>query len=126
MCVRGLVPKIFDWYRGFPDTILDVMEFYFDGDEPFMRHIDGEWKSREFRRRYPVWGLIRTIEPVAMQVTPGIQVADLFAWARTHVDRARPLDRFYGAALLLCHPSNADHYVFDRAKIETYPPYAMM
>jgi hypothetical protein len=126
MCVRGIVPQVLDWYSAFPDTILDVMEFYFDRDEPYMQHIDADWKSAAFRSRYPAWGLIRNIAPVEMQITPGVQVADLFAWARTHVDRDRPLDRFYGPALLLCHPSSADHYLIDRKKIETYPPYAIM
>lgn len=126
MCVRGIVPKVFDWYSAFPDKILDVMEFYFDRDEPFMQHIDTDWKSATFRSRYPSWGLIRTIAPVAMQITPGIQVADLFAWARTRIDTHRPGARYVGMAGHLCHPSSADHYIFDRAKIKTYPPYAIM
>ena len=126
MCVRGIVPKIFGWYSAFPDTILDVMEFYFDRDEPFMQHIDDDWKSAQFRNNHPMWGLIRTIAPVDMKLTPGVQVADLFAWARTHVDRERMQDRFYGPALMLCHPSQADHWDFDRAKIQTYPPYVIM
>ena len=126
MCVRGIVPKIFEWYQAFPDTFLDVIEFYFDRDEPFMQHIDADWKSAEYRKRFPIWDLIRTIAPVPMQVTPGIQVADLFAWSRTHVDRGRQADRFWGPALMLCHPSHADHWIFDRDKISTYPPYAIM
>lgn len=126
MCVRGLVPHIFEWYQTFPDRFLDVIEFYFDRDEAFMQHIDADWKSADYRARFPIWGLIRTIEPVAMDVTPGIQVADLFAWSRTHVDRGRTTDRFWGPALMLCHPSNADHWIFDRAKIATYPPYAII
>jgi hypothetical protein len=123
MCVRGIVPKVFDWYISFPDTILDVMEFYFDRGEPFMRHIWDDWNSDSARAKDPVWGIIRTIAPVEMQITPAVQVADLFAWARTHVDQERSNDRFYGPALQLCHPSNADHWEFDRAKIQTYPPY---
>jgi hypothetical protein len=58
--------------------------------------------------------------------TPGIQVADLFAWSRTRIDTKRETDRFYGPAGMLCHPLFADHYVFDRAKIDTYPPYVIM
>jgi len=126
MCVRGVVTKVFEWYSAFPDTIHDVMEFCFDRDEAFMRHIDADWKNQNFRNKYPIWQLIRKIAPVDMRVTPGVQVADLFAWARTHVDWARPKDRFYGPALMLCHESSADHWEFDRAKIQTYPPYAIM
>ena len=126
MCVRGVVPKVFEWYQSFPDTILDAIEFYFDRDEPYMQHIDADWKSAQYRTKFPIWGLIRTIAPVAMDVTPGIQVADLFAWSRTHVDRGRQKDRFFGPALMLCHPSNADHWEFDRAKIATFPPYVIM
>jgi len=126
MCARGIMSKVIDWYRAFPDPILDVMDFYFDRDEAFMQHLDADWKSPEFRKRHLVWELVRTIAPVDMKTTPGIQVADLFAWARTRIDTRRPGDRFYGPAGLLCHPTSADHWVFDRAKMETYPPYRIM
>src|SRR5262249_30350295 len=122
MCVRCIVPKIVDWYGGFPEKILDVMEFYFDRDEPFMQHIWDDWNSPTIRAKYPAWGLIRTIAPVEMKLTPGVQVADLFAWSRTRVD-TQDDDKYFGAAGLLCHPSSADHYIFDRDKIRTYPPY---
>ena len=126
MCARGIMSKVIDWYRAFPDPILDVMDFYFDRDEAFMQHLDADWKSPEFRKRHLVWELVRTIAPVDMKTTPGIQVADQFAWARTRIDTRRPGDRFYGPAGLLCHPTSADHWVFDRAKMETYPPYRIM
>jgi hypothetical protein len=126
MCVRGLAAKIFKWYSDFPDTILDVMDFYFDRDEPFLNQIDEDWKSPVYRARHPWFGMIRTMAQVDMRLTPGIQVADLFAWSRTHVDRGRSKDRFLGSALSLCHPSMADHWVFDREKIRTYPRYAIM
>jgi hypothetical protein len=126
MCVRHIVPEVFKWYCGFPDKIIDVMEFYFDRGERFMSHIWDDWNSEEFRTHHPMWGMIRTIAPVDMKLTPGIQVADMFAWARTHVDRQRSNSRFWGPALMLCHPSNAEHRIFDRAKIQTYPPYAIM
>lgn len=117
MCVRSLVPRVVDWYLGFPDKILDVMEFYFDRGEPFMQHIWDDWNSEILRAVQPAWGLIRTIAPVEMKLTPGIQVADMFAWSRTHVNKQRPNDRFFGSALMLCHPSEADHWYFDREKL---------
>jgi hypothetical protein len=126
MCARGIILKVFEWYGGFPDPILDVVDLYFDRGEPFMQHIDVDWKSPEFRKAHPVWELVRTISPVEMSTTPGIQVADLFAWARIRIDTRGPGDRFYGPAGLLCHPASADHWVFDRAKMETYPPYSIM
>jgi hypothetical protein len=60
-----------------------------------------------------------------MKVTPGIQVADLFAWSRTRIDKKFP-DKCYGPALRLCHPISADHYIFDRATLLTYPLFAIM
>src|SRR4051794_36786593 len=32
MSARGVILKLFDWYRTFPDPILPVMDFYFDRD----------------------------------------------------------------------------------------------
>jgi hypothetical protein len=125
MCMRGLFAKVFEWYAAFPDTILDAMELFFDKDEAFMRHIDDDWKAPAIREKYPSWGLVRSIEPVDMKATPGIQVADLFAWSRTRIDKKFP-DKFYGPALRLCHPTGADHYIFDRAKLLTYPRFAIM
>lgn len=123
MCVRGILPKICEWYIKFPDPILDVIELYFDRGEAFMEHLDNDWKNAEFRRQHPMWELISTIAPVSMKQTPRVQVADMVAWSRNRVEK-QTNDKFFAIASLIIH--SADNYSFDRAKLETYPPFAIM
>jgi hypothetical protein len=123
MCIRGIYPKIYEWYMGFPEPILDVIELYFDRSEEFMQHLDEDWKSDEYRKRHPQWDLIRTIAPVVMKTTPPMQVADMVAWSRNRVEK-KTFDQFFALASLIIH--SADNWSFDRAKLETYPLYAIM
>jgi len=125
MCVRSLFPKIYDWYAKFPEPILDVIEMYFDRNEKFMEHLDADWRDKEFCRQHPAWDLVRTIAPVKMKETPGVQVADLFAWARNRVEMNTG-DKWYAIARLILHAAPDHHFSFDRQKISTYPPYAIM
>src|SRR2546428_2917676 len=39
LCARMLVPQVMDWYSDSNLRFLDVVELYFDRNEPFMHHI---------------------------------------------------------------------------------------
>lgn len=89
LCARMIFPMVMDWYAEFPETILDVMEVYFDRDEPFMAHIAEDWRTKSIRKQHPAWDLIRTIAPADMRLTPPLQVADMMAWARNRIESTK-------------------------------------
>lgn len=80
LCTRYVCPVMFEWYARFPDPILSAMELYFDSGEPFMRHVDADWKNKKMKKEYPALEIIRTIAPVNMKITPPIQMADMICW----------------------------------------------
>jgi hypothetical protein len=93
LCARIMFPNIIDWYASFPDRFLDVLDLWFDENEPFMTHIREDWENRHFRRKHPMWMLIRTIAPADMRLTIPLQIADLMAWSRNRIEVRDP-DRF--------------------------------
>lgn len=125
ICVRNIFPKILDWYCGFPDQIIDVMDLYFDQGERFMKHLEQDWKSADMRAQFPLWGLVRMIAPVEMKMTPGVQMADMMAWCRT-VAEGGPGEKWYAVAHLTLHIAMRHSGRFDREKLLTYPPFAIM
>jgi hypothetical protein len=86
LCARTVFPQMMDWYGKLPDKILDAIECYWDRNEPFMRHIEQDWRSKEIRRWYPVWNLIRIIVPVDMEFSPALQMSDVIAWGRNRLE----------------------------------------
>lgn len=59
--------------------------YYFDQGEPFEEIIKAKWERETERHRrtgqYNVWCHISHIGPALMRKTPGLQVADMLAWA---------------------------------------------
>ena len=62
------------------------MDMWFDQNERFMTHIYEDWQQKKLHRRFPVFGLIRTIEQADMKLTTPLQIADLSAWARNRIE----------------------------------------
>ena len=123
MCARGLFAKCVNWWSDRSDKVLPPLEAFFDRNEPFMDHVRRDWLSAEFTRQHPAWHLVRDIAPVEMRSTPGVQVADVFAWTRNRRE-AKSNDDFYVMSLGLMN-SLGQHFAFDRAKLETYPPFEL-
>lgn len=80
-CTLGLFDWFLDHYHG-PDR---EAHYYFDAGEPFEPILKAKWESElEASRRTGVdsfWSLIGHIGPAQMRCTPGLQVADMLAWA---------------------------------------------
>lgn len=77
-CVRKMSEWYFEHYKG-----LDFeSHLYFDQGEPFEEIIKAKWnRSREgISPRYQ-WMHISHIGPAVMRKTPGLQIADMIAWA---------------------------------------------
>ncbi len=57
------------------------IDAFFDRGEPYMNAIQTYWISKDYRRRYPILQLVRSVQPVEMIHAPGVQVADMLAWS---------------------------------------------
>jgi hypothetical protein len=114
LCARVVFGHCFHWFQELPSPILDNMEFYFDRNELYMRHVYADWKSRRIRQQHPIWELVRTIAPAVMEITPALQMVDMIGWGRNRLAatgtnwRADPL---YPAALRSCSTIRFHHRI---------------
>ena len=119
ICSRLVWPHLLDWYARIPVTptkiLLDPIDGYFDRNEPFMHHIQADWKNKKIRQRFPVWGMVRTIAPVAMETTPQIQMADMIAWGRNRLSCGSlpNKDKFHEVAMRAANALHGIHRPVD-------------
>jgi hypothetical protein len=77
-CVRQISTWYFEHYQG-----LDYeAHYYFDQGEPFEEIIKAKWNRAQLveNPKYQ-WGHITHIGSAVMRKTPGLQIADMIAWA---------------------------------------------
>jgi len=91
LCARIVFPHLLEWYWGIGDLVVEPMDVVFDRNEPFMRHLDADWKNPQIRKRYPVWNAIRCIHSAVASDTPALQLADMVAWGRNRFSTYRDL-----------------------------------
>lgn len=130
LCARIVFPHVLDWYVGLDEPILELVELYFDRNEPFMRHIDADWNSKTIRKRFPAWEWVRMIRPVASAETPALQMADMIAWGRNRLTVAfsqseKPwrTDELYAVAVRAAGTVHGVHRPIDERALElaTFP-----
>ena len=61
------------------------IDAYFDKGEQYMNSIYRHWSRKDYKRRYPILDLVRSVQPVDMRETPGVQLADMLAWSRNRL-----------------------------------------
>lgn len=81
LCTQRLTQWYFFEYKG-----LDLeAHYYFDQNEPFEAIIKAQWEKETAKLTSPsdynIWAHITHIGPALMRKTPGLQIADMFAWA---------------------------------------------
>lgn len=86
LCVRMVFPHVMEWYAQIPGVHIGEIEAYFDQNEPFMRHVQQDWTSKEIRKKHPQWKLVSSIASTKMQSTPALQIADMVAWGCNRID----------------------------------------
>jgi hypothetical protein len=86
------------------DIFLDSDEliyFIFDRNEPFFEPFRAEWKAEKDKAKASMvsspWLLVGSVEERDMKATPGIQAADILAWALNR-ENTTP-EGFYGTRL---------------------------
>ena len=77
-CVRQMSTWYFEHYKG-----LDYeAHYYFDQNEPFEEIIKAKWNRARLEQnpKYQ-WAHVAHIDSAVMRKTPGLQIADMIAWA---------------------------------------------
>lgn len=92
ICTCCCVQEAFLWYFDEHPNAIELAEVYFDQNEEFMHSLRHPWEREKSKRRVVIktsfWDLIRTVEALDMRRTPGLQIADMLAWAtsRRHIN----------------------------------------
>ncbi len=84
-CSQGVLM----WYVGFyPDVVnlsADTIRYFFDNGEEFKGPFENKWKKEKRQskqtRVWSIWKLIEQVSSVDMKNVPGVQAADILAWA---------------------------------------------
>jgi hypothetical protein len=88
-------------------------QFYFDRGEPYYGHVKDRVDNRKSRRLGRAWNLVTYLGESNMRETPGLQAADLFAWAVNH-HYQKASARFDWQKRLLKINHEHDHYDYRR------------
>lgn len=85
VCVEwGFYRAIEEVQRAVPNIQPKGIEAYFDRNERYLEHVHSEWQQKRKDSadwRSPLLKLVGAIAAIDMKGSPGIQVADMFAWS---------------------------------------------
>ena len=83
-CPEGLLYWYVDQYPGIINFETDSVKYFFDGGEGFKTPFERKWKEEARKSKHTsvsVWRLIKQVSAVDMRKVPGVQAADILAWA---------------------------------------------
>ena len=84
-CPRGVMLWWFDKYPEVIDIHKDTFKFFFDKGEYFKRPFEDEWvretEQAQAEQKWSIWNLIEQVSEVDLKKVPGVQPADILAWA---------------------------------------------
>jgi hypothetical protein len=85
ICAENGIGRLLKWYDD--RHPLELAHLFYDQNEPFIRSIRRRWLKVVGNKKLVTdelfWGRIANVQPVCMHDTPGIQAADVVAWAFT-------------------------------------------
>lgn len=127
-CTNRMMQWYFFEYKGLE---LEA-HYYFDQGEPFEEIIKAKWNRERAQLQLPgdynEWAHITHIGPALMRNTPGLQIADMFAWA-TNRHEVRVPQRYSDLAIGMRYLIPSIWAVIDEAQLRrnfrplTYHPY---
>jgi hypothetical protein len=95
ICAECTIGQAFSWFFDTRPDNVELASIYFDQNERFIHSFRQRWQRELKGQRLVVancfWGLIADVEERDMRCTPGLQAADLLAWAvsRRHAGEER-------------------------------------
>lgn len=109
------------------DTETDKLSYFFDRSEPFEPRFRERWNlERDLSKKLgttTIWDMITDIGPVAMEDTPGVQAADIIAWARNRETFKKPGDIGHELAQQILQVIPSYSIVWDEEKLrQQYRP----
>jgi hypothetical protein len=118
-CSEGILMWYVGHYPGIIDPRTDCVRYFFDKGEAFKAPFEAKWrqekKKAERENAWSVWRFIKEVSAVDMKKTPGLQAADILAWA---VNRDATIQA--GKAKYLRHIMHqvipASYVIWDEAK----------
>ncbi len=107
ICNEWCSKMALNWYVAEYPGLVTEMHYFFDQGEPFKEHFEKLWKRERARTLEPspdylFWSLIKTVTTADMRDKPGLQAADLFAWA-TNRNESKVGQRFKLLSSLMKH-----------------------
>lgn len=134
ICNSWCTEVVMHWYVFEYKGVDFEAAYYFDQGEPFEPSFKAKWIRETRRERYTgnlaLWSHIKCISTADMRTTPGLQIADMFAWGRNREETKPPNFKEFepiGLALRRLAPSKV--IVWDEALLKKhyrpliYKPY---
>lgn len=125
MCNTFCSETVLKWYFSqYPDVIdplRDTVKYFFDRNEDFYHPFYEKW-NRELNLaqqtgEWSVWTVIEEVAPAVMQKTPGIQAADIIAWAMNRETFAKDGDMACYLGSIIRNVIPSIFVVWDEAKM---------
>ena len=94
LCTDYCTDWIMNWYVSKYKGLDLEAAFYFDQGEPFEPIFRAEWEKETERDRasgrHSMWSQIIHVGPVCKEKSPGVQIADMFAWGVNRIVTRNP------------------------------------
>jgi hypothetical protein len=131
MCNTFCSEFVLSWYFfHYPKLInphTDTVKYFFDRNEYFFQPFYEKWNRErnlsDATGEWSPWNVIEEVAPVDMKKTPGVQAADIVAWARNRETFAKDGDIAFYLAGILRSVIPSSYVVWDEAKLrQQYKP----
>lgn len=135
LCNLTCVETVMQWYLLEYKGGLDLeAKYYFDQGEPFEPVFREKWereteKDRSAGQYNTIWSHIKHVGSADMRSTPGLQIADMLAWARNREENKAT--RFEGLALALTRLAPSKWIIWNEESFRKkyrpliHPPYTL-
>jgi Protein of unknown function (DUF3800) len=111
----------------FPDKVshfTDTVKYFFDRNEPFEAPFKAEWNREkdiaEQTGKWSPWQVVEEIGSVEMKKTPGVQAADIIAWAVNRENTKKEGDLAWRMAAVIRDVVPALSVVWDEQKMRQH------
>jgi Protein of unknown function (DUF3800) len=135
LCNTYCSRSVLGWLlKHFPDKVnyfTDTVKYFFDRNECFETSFKEEWNREknlaEQNKKWSPWQMIEEVASVEMKKTPGIQAADVIAWAVNRENTKKEGDLAWRMAEIIRTVIPAIFIVWDEQKMrEHFRPLTLL